>query len=73
MYKKNCNLANQGSHLPEVVATNFFLKINSPSAGRNSSELALIKLFSVSELFNPITEEAKKLAVEGLVFGLISE
>ena len=39
VYKKICNL-DKGSKLPQVVATDFFLKINSPSAGRNSGDSA---------------------------------
>ena len=38
--QKNCNLADKGSNLPHLVATDFFLKINSPSAGRNSGDSA---------------------------------
>ena len=37
---KNCNLANKESNLPQVVATDFLSKINSPSAGRNSGDSA---------------------------------
>ena len=36
MYKKMYS-SKLGSNLPQVVVTDFFLKINSPSAGRNSS------------------------------------
>ena len=35
MCTKNCNLANQGSNFPQVVAADFFLK-NQQCAGRNS-------------------------------------
>ena len=37
--KKNCNLVNWGSNLPQVVATDF-LKLNSPNASRNSGDSA---------------------------------
>ena len=40
MYKKNCNLANKVSNLPQVVAMDFFLKIKNPTAGRNSGDSA---------------------------------
>ena len=31
-----CNLANWGSNLPQIVAADYFLNINRPSAGGNS-------------------------------------
>ena len=43
-----------GSNLPQVVATDFFWKINSPHAGRNSSDSAWSLLFC--SLIDPLPD-----------------